>query len=295
MEAEQKWQQALQECRDAGFRLFPLDQSFSEAALHSLAEEPSPAVIAFARLWNQAAPDAWQTLVQSAASVNPGVIEDATTPPLLEPVRALLARAEYAAAAWGHPDNWQSPLQWGYLLQIRSRHAGRAPEHILLHAPASPADIAAAEAALRMKLPPSYRRFLMLTNGLGIGIRELTYIAGAGPARADWNPVVLNQWLECQPYHEIAAMWREFQGVYDYERIQDWEGGVNTFLSDETVLVPFAQTYDAWCFDRTRQRADGEYPVMFWDHETREASERYPDFLAWFAVKAMPYLFDEDE
>jgi hypothetical protein len=218
-----------------------------------------------------------------------------TKPPLLEPVRALLARAEYAAVVWGHPDHWQSPQQWGYLLQVRSRRVGRASEHILLHAPASPADIASAEAALRMRLPPSYQRFLALTNGLGIGTTELTYIGGAGPARAYWEPVILNHWLECDHCHEIAAMWRQFQGVYDYERIRDWENGENSFLSDETALVPFAQTYDAWCFDRTRQRADGEYPVMFWDHETREASERYPDFPTWFAGEAMPYLFDEDE
>jgi hypothetical protein len=34
---------------------------------------------------------------------------------------------------------------------------------------------------------------------------------------------------------------------------------------------------------------------MFWDHETREARERYPDFLAWFAGEFEPYLFDDDE
>jgi hypothetical protein len=81
MDAEQQWQQALQKAQAAGFRLFPLDQSFSEAALHTLAEVPPPAMIAFARLWNQAAPDAWQALVQSAASVHPEVIEDMTKPP----------------------------------------------------------------------------------------------------------------------------------------------------------------------------------------------------------------------
>jgi SMI1 / KNR4 family (SUKH-1) len=293
LEAEQLWRKTLQECSAKGFSVFPLDQPFSEAALHRFAEEPSPAVVTFARLWDQTAPDAWQTLVQSAASVNPEVIADVTRPPLLEPVRLLLTRAEYAAIVWGHPDHWQSPLQWGYLLQIPPRRAGGETWHFLLHTPASREDIAAAEAALRLKLPPSYRRLLMLTNGLGIGITELTYIGGAGPARADWIPIELNQWLECAPYHEIAAMWRQFQGVYDYERIRDWEEGRNSFLSDETILVPFAQMSDAWCLDRTRQQADGEYPILFWDHETREASERYPDFLAWFAGEIEPYVFDE--
>ena len=73
----------------------------------------------------------------------------------------------------------------------------------------------------------------------------------------------------------------------------DREGGIDTFLSDETILVPFSMTFDAWCFDRTRPDEDGEYPVMLWDHELREAKERYPDFAAWFAGEVTSYLFGE--
>jgi hypothetical protein len=58
--------------------------------------------------------------------------------------------------------------------------------------------------------------------------------------------------------------------------------------------VPFAQTFDAWCFDRTRTGEDGEYPVMLWDHELREAKEIYPDFVAWFAGEVESYLLGEE-
>ena len=84
-----------------------------------------------------------------------------------------------------------------------------------------------------------------------------------------------------------------FLGVYDYERIMDRERGEDSFHSDETILVPYAYTYEHWCFDRTRQNENRDYPVMFWDHETRGATERYRDFGDWFAGEVESYLFGE--
>src|SRR5215468_9863782 len=78
-----------------------------------------------------------------------------------------------------------------------------------------------------------------------------------------------------------------------YERIMDRERGEDTFLMDETTLVPFAYTSDEWCFDRTRQNENVDYPVMFWDHETRGATERYRDFGDWFVGEVESYLFGE--
>ncbi|MDQ2907636.1 MAG: hypothetical protein M3Y81_29355, partial [Chloroflexota bacterium] len=96
---------------------------------------------------------------------------------------------------------------------------------------------------------------------------------------------------QCDQHQEIAASWRSFQGVYDYERIRDWENGEHTFLSDETTLVPFGYTYETWCFDRNRPEPDGDYPIIFWDHETRQARDAYPDFSRWFAGEIESYLF----
>jgi hypothetical protein len=105
--------------------------------------------------------------------------------------------------------------------------------------------------------------------------------------------VLLNQSMECAKYHEVAASWRAFQGTYDYERIMDRERGEDTFRSDETVLIPFAHTYEDWCFDRTRPDSAGEYPIVLWDHERREATDMYPQFDAWFAAEVESYLFGD--
>jgi hypothetical protein len=289
------WQEAVQACEKAGLRLLPLDPPVDEAALRAFANGlPPPAGVAFVQHWNPAAPHAWDALLQSAALVNPGVLEDATQAHVLAPLCTALERAQYAALVQGQPEPafWKSPEQWAYLVQIGPPNERADPAHLLLHLPASPADIAAAEAALRLKLPPGYRHLLLLTNGLGLDATELVYVCGAGPARAEWKPVIFNEWMQCGYQHEIAAEWREFQGIYDYERIRDWENGEQTFLSDETILVPFSETYDAWCFDRTRPNAAGDYPIMFWDHELHQADERYPDFRAWLAEEMEAYIFE---
>jgi hypothetical protein len=286
------WQQALQACQKYGFRVLSLDEPFEEDALRALADEGPPlAVQAFARYWNQAVPDAWHALLQSAATVNSAVAEAELSTPMLTALSSILACAEHAALTWQPAYNWPNAQRWGYFLQIRSPKRWVEPEQMWFFPPATPADIATAEAVLRLKLPPGFRHFVQITNGLSSGIRGSTEICGVGPANADWAAVQLNRWMDARSHNEIAAAWRSFQGDYDYARIMDWEEGVNTFETDETILVPFAYFAEAYCFDRTRPNADGEYPVMFWDHELRGTTETHPDFLAWFAERVESYIF----
>jgi hypothetical protein len=272
--------------------MLSLEQPVDHAALHALAEEePPPAVQAFAANWNQIAPDAWHALLQSAAAVNPTVVAAELAEPKLMPLRSMLARAEHAAITWQPAYSWPKAQRWGYFLQIRSPKRWVEPEQLCFFPPATPADIAAAEAVLRMKLPPGFRHFVQITNGFSSGIRGSTEICGVGPANADWAAVQLNRWMDAPSHNEIAAAWRAFQGDYDYARIMDWEEGINSFESDETILVPFAYFAETYCFDRTRPTAAGEYPVMFWDHELRGATETHPNFLAWFAERVESYIF----
>ena len=292
VDAEVAWRQAL---RDISMQVMRPEELVADApVLAGTDGEVSVPVVEFARCWREDAKDPWRAVVESAATLNPSVLEELTPTGLLAPLRHLIGRAERAAVVWGHPLNWTSPNEWGYLLQVRSRRDKAEREHILLHPPATQEHIRQTEHALGMALPPSYRRFLTVTNGFGLGATENSYICGAGPDRADWNKVVLNLWMECSGQHEITASWREFQGIYAYERIRDRENGEDTFQSDEAILVPFANTYEQWCFDRTRRNINGEYPVMLWDHELREATDEYPDFATWFAGEVEPYLFGED-
>lgn len=295
MQRERIWQQTIQEYRARGIRLIALEEEDAETRLPSIAQGTPPAPIeTFLHRWKQDSSDPWHVLVPGAARLNPEVTEELTPAMLLGAFRSLLTRVEQGAILCWPPNQWDAFPRWGYLFQIASPDPEGASEHIVLHAPASSEDIRAAEAVLRLNLPPSYRRFLLLANGLGTTPDERSWIFGAGPQRANWKAVVLNQWLECEHHFEITAYWRAFQGTYDYERIRDWEHAKNTFLSDETLLVPFAHTFETWCFDRTRPGRNGEYPVIFWDHETRKAHDSYEDFSSWFMGEIEPYLFGLD-
>jgi SMI1-KNR4 cell-wall len=286
------WQQTLQAYRAEKVQLISFEEADAETILHTMmGGDFPPSMGTFLNLWKQGSPDPWHILIQSAATLNPDVTEELTSAALLEPFHSLLTRVEYGAIGYWPSTDGYPGHRWGYLFQVGSPRVGEISEHIILHPPVSPEKIHAAEAVLRLALPPSYRRFLLITNGLGVGEREGVWVYGAGPELADWDAVVLNKWLECERYGEIAAQWRGFQGVYDYEHIRDWENGEHTFCSDETILVPFGYTYEIWCFDRSRPGANGEYPVIFWDHETREASDAYRDFSSWFAGEIEPYLF----
>lgn len=301
VEREASWQAALDRCVQAGFRVHPLATALTAADWsHLSAQEPPLPVRVFTQLWAQQSAhhvvDPWHILVESAASVTPSIrdeLDGVAEPSALGPLRSLLARVDQAAVVFGHPLNWTSPDQWGYLLHVRHAQRADADEQVLLHPPASAQDLARVEHVLAMPLPRTYRRFLLLTNGLGLGERELSYVCGAGPQRSTWPAVQLNQWMECAGQHEVAASWREFQGTYAYERIMDRERGEDTFGSDETALIPFASTYEQWCFDRRRPDSAGEYPIVLWDHELREAIARYPQFDAWFAKEVEPYLFGD--
>ena len=294
MTPDESRQSALESSASAGYHVFAIDAAPTAADWANLADmEPPEPVRAFAELWAREDVGPWRVLVESTAAINPGIRDAASDGAKSAPLRALTARAERAALMFGHPSHWTSPNQWSYLLHVRHTRQAGVYANVILHPPAESADLAQAEHVLAIKLPPSYRRFLLLTNGLGIGEREFSYVCGAGPQRANWNVVMLNRWMECGTLHEIAAQWREFQGTYAYERIMDRERSEDTFASDETALIPFAHTYETWCFDRTRQDSAGEFPIVLWDHEMREATDRYTDFDEWFAGEVEPFLFGE--
>jgi hypothetical protein len=279
-------------------RIHPLDTTLTATDwAHLSTEQPPLPLRIFTQLWAQQLAqrtlDPWRILVESAASVTPTIRDEVAEPSALGPLRAPLARVEHAAVALGHGRSWTTPDQWGILLYVRHPQRAGAYKSALLHPPASGQDLTWTEHVLAVPLPPSYRRFLLLANGLGLGESEHSYVCGAGPQRANWTAVQLNQWPGCAGQHEVAASWREFQGTYDYERIMDRERGEDTFRSDETALIPFAHTYEDWCFDRTRPDSAGEYPIVLWDHELRQATDCYPHFDAWFAEEVEPCLFGD--
>jgi hypothetical protein len=168
------------------------------------------------------------------------------------------------------------------VFQVGGQLEKNTSDCFVAHAPATLEQIQQTEAVLGMRLPPGYRRLLVCTNGLGLSLDELSFICGAGNARAPWHEILSFQKLTFPryEYHEVSTYWLQWQDVLEYER--ERQTGITTFLSDERVCVPFAHTIDEWCFDRSQPDEQGEYPILFWDHELREATREDADFEAWF-------------
>jgi hypothetical protein len=297
MSEQDEWREALRSAHTAGFRTLPLESKLSDDWWTSLTDAAPPAAVQiFARRWLETPDAPWRVMLDSVAAANSEALAEIEVDShSLRGLRSLVSRATRGAIARRKEIDWAEEDLWGYLVQFRHARDADRGEQVMLCLPALPADSRQAEHVLNLKFPTTYRLFLLLTNGLKIGAPSSLPcdIYGAGPRQAKWDPVLLDSWLECQGFMEIAARWRAFQGVYQYERTMDRGRGEDSFLSDEAILVPFAYTYEHWCVDRTRQNENGDYPVMFWDHETRGATERYRDFGAWFAGEVVSALFGE--
>jgi SMI1/KNR4 family protein SUKH-1 len=296
------WEGAVRRLEEDGLRVLPLNGDTSSADLGSLSgKAPPPSVVAFTRGWSEARQEPWQVLVTSIAAEDVEAAREAKRLDESYPVRRLVEAAEYAAIVCNEVSAHTLEDMWTYLLYVRPPRAKLRAGTIRLHRPATHQSIAAAEAVLGMRLPPSYIQLLRITNGLGVDDYEWSAFAGAGPQRADWDAVTGDDWLRCQGFSEIAACWRLFQGVYADERQRDAENGENTFASDERVLVPFLGNGggDEWCLDRSRQSEDGECAIVFWDHELREASddfpadETHPTFARWLDRELERAVFEE--
>jgi hypothetical protein len=222
----------------------------------------------------------WDALFISVLSVHGNLKEKEAFPPL----KQLIDRVTQVAVIYGEHFAWKSPDKWSYLFQVRDLFESNTYHYFLAHPPATVEQIHQAETVLGMHLPPTYVCLLKLTNGLGLYLDERSFICGVGDARATWDEVVNFQKLTYprHVYHEITSNWLQWQDVLEYERERDRETRINTFLSNERVCVPFAYKSDDWCFDRSQQNEDGEYPILFRDHELREAIFKYPDFEVWF-------------
>lgn len=213
------------------------------------------------------------------------------------PLEHFLMHATNVAVIYGEFYAWESPDKWKYLFQMNDPSDVNKQLYFVAQPPATLKHIHQAGTVLGMQLPPSYVHFLEFTNGLGLGAGpdEFYFICGAGEARAFWDDVVNFRSLTStiHEYHEISSNWLQWQDTLSYERERDRETEITSFASDERVYVPFAYKGDEWCFDRSNPNENGEYPVLFWDHELCEATWKYADFASWF-IDIVSNLSDSD-
>ena len=285
----EEWLLTLEQYAASGFSFFPLDNlDLSVRGIEERVGTPLPSSVKeFCRAYELAGGDLWQTLLASATASNLGSY---VSLPALAPLRAILRRAEQGALVWDQRFAWGSPDQWGYLCSIRSGHVPSSSSNFLFHLPATVGGLQAAERVIGMAFPAGYRSLLTVTNGLGIGVQDLSCVFGAGPQRTNWDMVLHGDWLHVDHAREIASAWRAFCGVYAEDEALD---DVARSLLDRRVLVPFAQTYERWCFDLSAPRTHGEYPICMWDHELCRAQYRYISFADWLHREFEPYAFGE--
>jgi hypothetical protein len=133
------------------------------------------------------------------------------------------------------------------------------------HDPASEEEVAAAEQRLGMRLPPSYRNFLLASNGL-IGPGTPWFYALLPARHVDWlrngagmRRMLDDGWTPDVYGEEMSAMFR--RALWP---VPDGDG-------------------DYWLLDPGDTRPDGEWTAYIWWCSNGETPEPYPSFGAMMA------------
>jgi hypothetical protein len=239
-----------------GVRVRMLNQPTTPGELRDLmGEEPPPFLLEWSRQWQAEPHDPWEVLVSTLRQFFPANARAVGKIPADHPLRRLIERTRATAIGW-------SPMGWDYRLFLPPPPGLPIQRGLTLTASASLSALEQAEQTLGMHLPPSYRALVLLTNGVGLspggfGRYEILGVEG------------------------VVDAWKGFQEDYAFIREQEVERGEAPLAWDATVMVPFLDRADYYCFDRARQQPDGECPVMFWDHEGPGAWEVAPTLRQW--------------
>ncbi|MEQ8637837.1 SMI1/KNR4 family protein [Gimesia maris] len=134
-----------------------------------------------------------------------------------------------------------------------------ANEDTKLNSPASLEDITSFEETHQFALPPSHREFLLRGNGGTVGYVRLFGVALPNALDLDQQVSEMRQDLE-----EMA------------------NGPVIPFASD------WGGSY--FCYDLRKPGADGELPVLYWDHEYSEEPEDLPMVCSGFALNFVEFI-----
>jgi len=122
----------------------------------------------------------------------------------------------------------------------------------------TPEAVARAEQQLARRLPPSFREWLLVNNGLDLESVHVYPVLDDRDPRKIWDSIVRN--------YQVG--WEAWLETFEDQR--------NEFSS----LLPFADfgTGDYYCFNYSRIGTNGELPVVLWSHETGELQPRGESF-----------------
>jgi len=148
--------------------------------------------------------------------------------------------------------------------RIRRRLTGDDnPVHIA--GPVSEAQITAAEEALGVTFPPSYRTFLRTFGGLAI------------PPHLG----VVHDFMGVQPTPESDVVQRTLAARIERK------------LAEHLVVVGMGAQYQEWfCLDVSRPSSTGEYPVLLFDAKDNALDQQFYDDFGQMLSEVMGFVAD---
>ena len=139
--------------------------------------------------------------------------------------------------------------------------------------PVSEAAISAAEEALGVTFPPSYRTFLLTFGGIAI------------PAHLG----VVHQFIGVAPPGPEA----EAETQKDDVVRRTLTARAERNLGDHLVVVGLGAEFQEWfCLDASRPRPNGEYPVLLYDARDNALDQQFYDDFGQMLEEVMGFVAD---
>ncbi len=160
-------------------------------------------------------------------------------------------------------------------IELVERVRRRLSEHensCQIAGPAPETAISAAEEALGVTFPPSYRHFLRTFGGIAIpphlGVVHDFVGVPSSPSAEAANDVV-HRTLEARAQRKLA---------------------------DHLVVVGMGAQYQEWfCLDASKPRANGEYPVLLFDARDNALDQQFYDDFGQMLQEVMGFVADSLE
>jgi hypothetical protein len=132
------------------------------------------------------------------------------------------------------------------------------------HPPADEAAVAQTEAALSMRLPPSFRAFVtQFSNGAYLFSLQEVSAVGAGGPQIDAIQDIARDGYPAEPGSEVPA------------------GDGESVRADSLVAFSLDANGNCWCFLADRPSGDGEYEVAYCDTQGPRLVGRLASFETW--------------
>ena len=184
------------------------------------------------------------------------------------------------------------------LVERVRRHLTERENPVQIAGPVSEAQILAAEEALGVTFPPSYRTFLRTFGGLAIPphlgvVHDFMGVVArpipAPPAEPIAAPIESSiGGVDVQ----IPPVARPAPGSYDVVQ-RTLTARTERKLAGNLVVVGMGAQYQEWfCLDASRPDSEGEYPVLLFDARDNALDQQFYDDFGQMLSEVMGFVAD---